>query len=102
MKKATAIVSLRLVQEIINQSVVKCRQNKTLWPDPSSSTREAVVDFSIPFMSAEVSILVQDTSSAVKDTSGLFSFLTPLSREVWVCVACAYVGVSIVIFIVSR
>jgi len=82
--------------------LIRHEADLAIGPLTISSTREAVVDFSTPFMSAEVSILVQDTSSAVRDTSGLFSFLTPLSREVWVCVACAYVGVSIVIFIVSR
>lgn len=38
----------------------------------------------------------------VKQNPGVFSFLNPLSKEIWVCVIFSYIGVSIVLFIVSR
>lgn len=34
--------------------------------------------------------------------AGFFSFLSPFSREIWLCVVFAYFGVSIVLFLVSR
>ena len=66
-----------------------------------SAAREQVVDFSAPFMPAEIAILVKEANTRFQ-SPGLFSFLQPLSQEIWICIFCAYVGVSIVIFIVSR
>ena len=70
-------------------------------PLTASAAREQVVDFSLPFMPAEIAILVQEANTRF-DRAGLFSFMQPLSNEIWICIFCAYVGVSIVIFIVSR
>lgn len=64
-----------------------------------TSERERVIDFSKPFMSLGISIMIK---KPVKQKPGVFSFLNPLSREIWVCVIFSYVGVSIVLFIVSR
>ena len=33
---------------------------------------------------------------------GVFTFMNPLSMEIWMCVVFAYIGVSIVLFLVSR
>ena len=66
-----------------------------------SAEREQVVDFSTPFMPAEISILIKEANTRF-ERPGLFSFMQPLSQEIWICIFCAYVGVSIVIFIVSR
>ena len=38
----------------------------------------------------------------VKDIPGVFSFMNPLSYEIWMCVIFAYIGVSVVLFLVSR
>ena len=35
-------------------------------------------------------------------TTNLFSFLTPLSNEIWTSLVFAYLGVTIVLFLVSR
>lgn len=98
-----------------------------------SASRERVIDFSKPFMSLGISIMIKKPA---KENPGVFSFLNPLSQEIWVskrretvasvpgghdvnwdfrirserfsflslqmCVIFAYVGVSIVLFIVSR
>ena len=55
-------------------------------------------------MSAGVSIMVKRPAGARFGGaySGFFSFTSPLSKEVWTCILGSLVGVSIVIFIVSR
>ncbi|XP_044734636.1 glutamate receptor 1-like [Chrysoperla carnea] len=64
-----------------------------------TSERERVIDFSKPFMSLGISIMIK---KPVKQKPGVFSFLNPLSKEIWVCVIFSYIGVSIVLFTVSR
>ena len=65
-----------------------------------------VVDFSSVFMSAGVSIMVKRPVGFSRfgdgAYSGFFSFTSPLSKEVWTCILGSLVGVSIVVFIVSR
>lgn len=38
----------------------------------------------------------------MKQKPGVFSFLNPLSKEIWVCIIFSFIGVSIVLFTVSR
>ncbi|XP_052127111.1 glutamate receptor 4-like isoform X2 [Frankliniella occidentalis] len=64
-----------------------------------TSERERVVDFSKPFLSLGISIMLK---KPVKQKPGVLTFLSPLSKEIWVCVVFSYIGVSIVLFIVSR
>uniref|UniRef100_T1IZK5 Ionotropic glutamate receptor C-terminal domain-containing protein n=1 Tax=Strigamia maritima TaxID=126957 RepID=T1IZK5_STRMM len=64
-----------------------------------TSARERVIDFTKPFMSLGISIMIK---KPVKLKPGVFSFMNPLSKEIWMCVIFAYVGVSIVLFLVSR
>ncbi|CAJ0914337.1 unnamed protein product, partial [Mesorhabditis belari] len=61
--------------------------------------RERVVDFSKPFMTTGISIMIRKPEN--KETS-VFSFMRPLSSEIWMYIIFAYVGVSVVIFLVSR
>ncbi|XP_076633776.1 glutamate receptor IB isoform X2 [Colletes latitarsis] len=68
-------------------------------PMTITSERERVIDFSKPFMSLGISIMIK---KPVKQKPGVFSFLNPLSKEIWVCVIFSYIGVSIVLFTVSR
>ncbi|XP_040568809.1 glutamate receptor 1 [Lepeophtheirus salmonis] len=63
------------------------------------SQREQVADFSKPFMSLGISIMIKKPA---KQRPGVFSFMNPLSMEIWMCVVFAYIGVSIVLFLVSR
>ena len=64
-----------------------------------TADRESVIDFSKPFMSLGISIMIKKPS---KDPPSVFSFMNPLSYEVWMCVIFAYIGVSVVLFLVSR
>ncbi|XP_059057646.1 glutamate receptor 1-like [Achroia grisella] len=57
--------------------------------------RETVVDFSKPFLSFDV-------KPDGKDKGSIFSFLFPLSKEIWLCILCSIFAVSVVLFIVSR
>uniref|UniRef100_A0A1W7RAA1 Glutamate receptor 1 n=1 Tax=Hadrurus spadix TaxID=141984 RepID=A0A1W7RAA1_9SCOR len=61
--------------------------------------RDVVVDFTTPFMNLGVSILFRKPT---KKYPKLFSFLQPLSAEVWVYMAIAYLGISVLLFILAR
>lgn len=83
------------------------------WPFPSSLqkaeiavapltitlVREEVIDFSKPFMSLGISIMIKKPQ---KSKPGVFSFLDPLAYEIWMCIVFAYIGVSVVLFLVSN
>ncbi|KAM9385740.1 LOW QUALITY PROTEIN: glutamate receptor 3-like [Pholidichthys leucotaenia] len=61
--------------------------------------REEVIDFSKPFMSLGISIMIKKPQ---KSKPGVFSFLDPLAYEIWMCIVFAYIGVSVLLFLVSR
>ncbi|XP_055852888.1 glutamate receptor ionotropic, kainate 2 [Episyrphus balteatus] len=61
--------------------------------------RENAVDFTMPFMNLGVSVLYR---KPVKQPPNLFSFLSPLSLDVWIYMATAYLGVSVLLFILAR
>nr|XP_050028110.1 glutamate receptor ionotropic, kainate 2-like [Dermacentor andersoni] len=60
--------------------------------------REAVVDFTTPFMTLGVGILYRKP----QPEHSLLFFLSPLSTDVWLCVAAAYVVVSLLLCCVAR
>ncbi|KAB7497732.1 Glutamate receptor ionotropic, kainate 1, partial [Armadillidium nasatum] len=64
-----------------------------------TSDREEVIDFTKPFMTVGVSIMIKRPAPK---SNGVFSFLSPFSEEIWMCIIFACVGVSIVLFLVSR
>ncbi|XP_076371702.1 glutamate receptor ionotropic, kainate 2-like isoform X1 [Tachypleus tridentatus] len=61
--------------------------------------RESAVDFTMPFMNLGISILFKKPTRKIPK---LFSFLSPLSLEVWVYMVTAFLGVSLFLFIVAR
>ncbi|XP_040172149.1 glutamate receptor ionotropic, kainate 2-like [Anopheles arabiensis] len=61
--------------------------------------RRTAVDFTMPFMTLGISILYAKPVQQPKD---LFSFLSPLSLDVWIYMATAYLGVSVLLFVLSR
>nr|XP_037290682.1 glutamate receptor ionotropic, kainate 2-like [Rhipicephalus microplus] len=63
-----------------------------------TSEREQSVDFTIPFMTLGVSILYKK----VDQKRFLLFFLSPLSGDVWLCVAGACVAVSVILCCVAR
>uniref|UniRef100_A0A0X3PEX0 Glutamate receptor 2 n=2 Tax=Schistocephalus solidus TaxID=70667 RepID=A0A0X3PEX0_SCHSO len=64
-----------------------------------TSSRERVVDFSTPFMELGLSVMYQKIE---RPTPDVLSFMEPLSTEIWMCISFAYLGVSVVLFLVSR
>lgn len=50
-------------------------------PMTITAERERVIDFSKPFMTLGISIMIK---KPVKQNPGVFSFLNPLSQEIWV------------------
>ena len=64
-----------------------------------SYIRERVIDFTKPFMNLGISILFK---RPIRKTPSLFSFLSPLSFEIWISMLVAYVVVSAALFVVAR
>lgn len=64
-----------------------------------SAERERVIDFSKPFMQLGISIMIKKPE---KQKPGVFSFMDPLSYYIWMFIVLAYLGVSIVLFIVAK
>nr|KAG5705414.1 hypothetical protein BaRGS_004541 [Batillaria attramentaria] len=64
-----------------------------------TADRERVIDFTKPFMSLGISIMIK---KPVNHKAHVFSFMDPLSYEIWMCIVFAYIGVSVVLFLVSR
>ncbi len=61
--------------------------------------RQQVVDFTKPFLSLGISILYKVPTSK---KPGLFSFLNPLSLEIWIYTLIAYILVSLILMILAR
>ncbi|XP_034829455.1 glutamate receptor 4-like isoform X1 [Maniola hyperantus] len=64
-----------------------------------SSDRNAVVDFSHPFMSLGISLVIKEPEPVEPD---MFSFMNPLSLDVWLYLATTYIIVSFVLLICAR
>ncbi|XKL65848.1 hypothetical protein PGB90_009268 [Kerria lacca] len=79
--------------------LIRLEADMAIAPLTITAERERVVDFSKPFASLGISIMLK---KPVKQVPNVFSFLEPLSREVWLCVIFSFIAVSVVLFIVSR
>ncbi|XP_043925424.1 glutamate receptor 1 isoform X1 [Protopterus annectens] len=79
--------------------LVYSRADVAVAPLTITLVREEVIDFSKPFMSLGISIMIKKPQ---KSKPGVFSFLDPLAYEIWMCIVFAYIGVSVVLFLVSR
>uniref|UniRef100_A0A671QP51 Glutamate receptor n=1 Tax=Sinocyclocheilus anshuiensis TaxID=1608454 RepID=A0A671QP51_9TELE len=79
--------------------IAKHRADIAVAPLTITLVREEVIDFSKPFMSLGISIMIKKPQ---KSKPGVFSFLDPLAYEIWMCIVFAYIGVSVVLFLVSR
>ncbi|XP_023349086.1 glutamate receptor ionotropic, kainate 2 isoform X2 [Eurytemora carolleeae] len=64
-----------------------------------TSIRQRAVDFTMPFMNTGVGILYKKKKPPAPN---LFSFLSPLSLDVWIYMTTAYLGVSILMFLLAR
>ncbi|KAK8388628.1 hypothetical protein O3P69_020541 [Scylla paramamosain] len=61
--------------------------------------REQEVDFTMPWMNLGITILYRKPT---KKPPNLFSFLSPVSLDVWLYMATAYLGVSLLLFVLAR
>jgi ionotropic kainate glutamate receptor 2 len=61
--------------------------------------RGRAVDFTMPFMNLGISILYKKPE---KKPPGLFSFLMPFHYDVWIYMATAYLGFSLILFVLAR
>nr|CAD7259373.1 unnamed protein product [Timema shepardi] len=61
--------------------------------------RGKAVDFTMPFLNTGISILF---TKPKKPEPELFSFLKPFSFDVWIFMATAYLGVSLILFLLAR
>lgn len=61
--------------------------------------RNAVVDFSVPFMTLGISMMMREPDA---EPPQMFSFLLPLSLEVWLCLAAVFMIVSFLLLICAR
>jgi ionotropic glutamate receptor len=64
-----------------------------------SFQREQVIDFTKPFLNLGISILYKRPA---KSKPNLFSFLAPLSVEIWVYILMAYLIISFMLFVLAR
>jgi hypothetical protein len=64
-----------------------------------TSVRERVIEFTKPFEQLGISIMLKKVDS---QNPGVFSFMYPLSTEIWLCVIFAYISVSVCLLLVNR
>nr|CAH7752037.1 unnamed protein product [Callosobruchus chinensis] len=83
-----------LIRELLDQKADMAVADLTITYD-----REQAVDFTMPFMNLGISILYR---KPIKQPPNLFSFLSPLSLDVWIYMATAYLGVSVLLFVLAR
>eukprot|EP00057_Strongylocentrotus_purpuratus_P011244 XP_011665718.1 PREDICTED: LOW QUALITY PROTEIN: glutamate receptor 2-like [Strongylocentrotus purpuratus] len=83
-----------MVSELINKEA-----DIAVAPLTINSERERVIDFTKPYMSLGVSIMIKKPQNT---RPSVFSFMHPLSYEIWLSIIFAYLGVSVVLFLVSR
>ncbi|XP_022247281.1 glutamate receptor ionotropic, kainate 1-like [Limulus polyphemus] len=83
-----------MIRELINKEADLALADLTI-----TYEREEAVDFTMPFMNLGISILFR---TPTKNVPKLFSFLSPLSLEVWMYMATTYLGVSLLFFLLAR
>ncbi|XP_046984816.1 glutamate receptor ionotropic, kainate 2-like isoform X1 [Schistocerca americana] len=64
-----------------------------------TAERESAVDFTMPFMNLGIAILYK---KPMKAAPKLFSFMDPFSKDVWIVMFAAYIGVSLMLFVMGR
>ncbi|XP_015781324.2 glutamate receptor 1-like isoform X3 [Tetranychus urticae] len=79
--------------------LIKQEADIAIAPLTITADRERVIDFTKPFQSLGISIMIK---KPVTNNPSIFSFMNPLSSGIWMCIILSYFGVSVVIFIVSR
>uniref|UniRef100_A0A665T8D5 Glutamate receptor n=2 Tax=Echeneis naucrates TaxID=173247 RepID=A0A665T8D5_ECHNA len=81
------------------RELIEHRADLAVAPLTITYMREKFVDFSKPFMSMGISILYRKPNAT---NNGFFSFLNPMTPDIWVYILLAYLGVSCVLFVIAR
>ncbi|KAK8780355.1 hypothetical protein V5799_018299 [Amblyomma americanum] len=67
-----------------------------------TSERSQAVYFTEPFMKSGLAVLARRADIEPLSVFSVFSFLRPLSWEVWLCLLSAYVAVALLLFFINR
>lgn len=89
----------KLVSMVTISNLLLQRADLAVAPLTITYVREKVIDFSKPFMTLGISILYRKPNGT---NPGVFSFLNPLSPDIWMYVLLACLGVSCVLFVIAR
>uniref|UniRef100_A0A8D0AB83 Glutamate receptor n=1 Tax=Sander lucioperca TaxID=283035 RepID=A0A8D0AB83_SANLU len=81
------------------RELIEHRADLAVAPLTITYMREKVIDFSKPFMSMGISIVYRKPNAT---NNGFFSFLNPMTPDIWVYILLAYLGVSCVLFVTAR
>ncbi|XP_068998231.1 glutamate receptor ionotropic, kainate 3 [Embiotoca jacksoni] len=81
------------------RELIEHRADLAVSPLTITYVREKFIDFSKPFMSMGISILYRKPNAT---NNGFFSFLNPMTPDIWVYILLAYLGVSCVLFVIAR
>uniref|UniRef100_A0A3B4WUY2 Glutamate receptor n=1 Tax=Seriola lalandi dorsalis TaxID=1841481 RepID=A0A3B4WUY2_SERLL len=81
------------------RELIEHRADLAVAPLTITYMREKFIDFSKPFMSMGISILYRKPNAT---NNGFFSFLNPMTPDIWVYILLAYLGVSCVLFVIAR
>uniref|UniRef100_A0AAQ6IKV7 Glutamate receptor n=1 Tax=Anabas testudineus TaxID=64144 RepID=A0AAQ6IKV7_ANATE len=81
------------------RELIEHRADLAVSPLTITYMREKFIDFSKPFMSMGISILYRKPNAT---SNGFFSFLNPMTPDIWVYILLAYLGVSCVLFVIAR
>ncbi|CAF0746219.1 unnamed protein product [Adineta steineri] len=92
-KNATTGIWNGMVGEIVSR-----KADMAIAPLTISQKRMEVVDFSKPFMNLGISIMIRKPDA---QKPGVFSFMNPVSMEIWLCFSLSYFAVSVVLFLTS-
>ena len=83
-----------MVGEILNQEADIIVADLTI-----TQKRQKVIDFTSPFMSLGVTILYKKPDFTAPS---MLSFLDPFTTEIYLYIVLVYVGVSLLVFVISR
>ncbi|XP_041844459.1 glutamate receptor ionotropic, kainate 3 [Melanotaenia boesemani] len=81
------------------RELIEHRADLAVAPLTITYVREKFIDFTKPFMNTGISILYRKPNST---NNGFFSFLNPMTPDIWVYILLAYLGVSCVLFVIAR
>jgi glutamate receptor, ionotropic, invertebrate len=79
--------------------LIRGESDISIAPLTISSERERAIEFTTPFMNIGISIMIKKPK---KEKPGVFSFMAPLDKKIWLCVILAFMGVSLTLYLVSR